>query len=59
VVSGGIRALGTDSVVVFTQIVRTLDRVHAWAEQDTVSLVAAAAFVPQVVEGVESAAIAC
>jgi DNA-binding winged helix-turn-helix (wHTH) protein/TolB-like protein len=59
VVSGGMRPLGADSVVVFTQVVRTLDRVHAWAEQDTVSLAAAAAFVPRVVEGVESSAIAC
>ncbi|MGE0159910.1 MAG: winged helix-turn-helix domain-containing protein [Gemmatimonadales bacterium] len=59
VVSGGIRAVGTDTVVVFTQIVRTLDRVHAWASQDTVPVASAAAFVPDVVEGVRSAASAC
>ena len=59
VVSGGIRAVGIDSVVVFTQVVRTLDRVHAWASQDTVHVSAAATVVPVVVEGVGSAASAC
>ncbi len=59
VVSGGIRAVGTDSVVVFTQVVRTGDRVHAWASLDTVAVGGTAALVPVVVAGVESAAEAC
>ena len=59
VVSGGIRAAGNDSVVVFTQVVRTLDRVHAWASQDTVMPSAAGSVVSAIVAGVESAAGAC
>jgi DNA-binding winged helix-turn-helix (wHTH) protein/TolB-like protein len=59
VVSGGLRAVGPDSVVVFTQVVRTLDRVHAWARQDTVAVTAAATVVPGVVGGVEESASAC
>ena len=59
VVSGGIRAVTRDTVVVFTQVVRTLDRVHAWASLDTVSVAAAGSVVPIVVQGVERAAGAC
>lgn len=60
VVSGGIRAVGPDSIVVFTQIVRTSDRVHVWARLDTVALaVAAEGVVPGVVAGVEEAAGGC
>jgi DNA-binding winged helix-turn-helix (wHTH) protein/TolB-like protein len=59
VVSGGIRAVGADSVVVFTQVVRTLDRVHAWASQDTVSTSGVGTVVPIAVEGVGRAARAC
>jgi DNA-binding winged helix-turn-helix (wHTH) protein/TolB-like protein len=59
VVSGGIRAVTSDTVVVFTQVVRTLDRVHAWASLDTVPVAAAGSIVPIVVRGVESAADAC
>jgi TolB-like protein len=60
VVSGGIRGVGVDSVVVFTQIVRTGDRVHVWAALDTVAARGAAALVvPGVVEGVEGAIAAC
>jgi len=59
VVSGGIRAVGTDSVVVFTQIVRTADRVHAWARLDTVAVATASSVVPGVMEGVEESATAC
>lgn len=33
--SGSVESTGTDSVVVFTQIVRANDRVHVWAELDT------------------------
>jgi DNA-binding winged helix-turn-helix (wHTH) protein/TolB-like protein len=60
VVSGGIRGLGGDSVVVFTQIVRARDRVHVWASNDTVPAVRAAPSVLRhVVQGVESAAADC
>jgi DNA-binding winged helix-turn-helix (wHTH) protein len=59
VVSGGIRAVGRDSIVVFTQIVRTLDRVHAWATQDTVPASSAASVVPRIVDGVASARGSC
>jgi DNA-binding winged helix-turn-helix (wHTH) protein/TolB-like protein len=60
VVSGAIRSLGPDSVVVFTQVVRTSDRVHVWAAQDTVLATGAAAVVvPRVLEGVEGAATGC
>jgi len=59
IVSGGIRAVTRDTVVVFTQVVRTLDRVHAWASLDTVSVAAAGSVVPIVVQGVRSAAGAC
>jgi DNA-binding winged helix-turn-helix (wHTH) protein/TolB-like protein len=60
VVSGGIRSVGPDSVVVFTQVVRTSDRVHVWAALDTVLATGAAAVVvPHVLEGVEGAATGC
>jgi len=60
VVSGAMRVLGRDSVIVFTQVVRTVDRVHAWASQDTASVArAATAVVPRVVGGVASAAAGC
>ena len=59
IVSGGIRAVTRDTVVVFTQVVRTLDRVHAWASLDTVPIDATTRIVPIVVQGVESAAGAC
>jgi DNA-binding winged helix-turn-helix (wHTH) protein/TolB-like protein len=59
VVSGGIRAVTGDTVVVFTQVVRTLDRVHAWASLDTVPTAATSTVVPIVMRGVEGAAGAC
>jgi DNA-binding winged helix-turn-helix (wHTH) protein/TolB-like protein len=60
VVSGGIRGLGADSVVVFTQVVRTIDRVHVWASSDTTwSARASTSVLPRVVEGVESAVGGC
>lgn len=34
-VSGNVESTGADSVVVFTQIVRANDRVHVWAQMDT------------------------
>ena len=37
VMSGQIRLIAGDSAVVFTQIVRTSDRVHVWAALDTVA----------------------
>lgn len=36
-VSGSVRPLGPDSLVVFTQVVRTSDGVHAWAHWDTLT----------------------
>jgi DNA-binding winged helix-turn-helix (wHTH) protein/TolB-like protein len=59
IVSGGIRAVSRDTVVVFTQVVRTLDRVHAWASLDTVPASASGSVVPIVVRGVEGAAGVC
>jgi DNA-binding winged helix-turn-helix (wHTH) protein len=59
IVSGGIRAVTRDTVVVFTQVVRTLDRVHAWASLDTVAVSEAGSVVPIVVRGVEGAADVC
>jgi DNA-binding winged helix-turn-helix (wHTH) protein/TolB-like protein len=59
VVSGDIRAVGVDSVVVFTQVVRTRDRVHTWADLDTVPTRMAAGVVARVVEGVEQSAASC
>jgi DNA-binding winged helix-turn-helix (wHTH) protein len=59
IVSGGIRAVTRDTVVIFTQVVRTLDRVHAWASLDTVAVGEAGSVVPVVVRGVEGAADVC
>ncbi|MEX2049453.1 MAG: winged helix-turn-helix domain-containing protein [Gemmatimonadota bacterium] len=59
VVSGGIRAVGADSVVIFTQVVRTRDRVHTWAGLDTVPTSMAAGVVARVVAGVEQSAASC
>jgi len=60
VVSGAVQATGTDSVIVFTQIVRTTDRVHVWARLDTVSVSnAVAAIVPGVARGVVAALPGC
>jgi DNA-binding winged helix-turn-helix (wHTH) protein/TolB-like protein len=60
VVSGNIRAVSADSVVVFTQVVRTSDRFHAWASTDAAIVATAGSVViPQVVEGVEAASRAC
>ena len=58
VVSGSVRAAGGGSAIVFTQIVRTADRVHVWASTDTVSGEAAldglvAQIVPAVAESAE------
>lgn len=59
VVSGGMRAHTTDSVIVFTQIVRASDRVHVWARVDTVRLATPGVVVPGIVDGVEGAAGRC
>lgn len=60
VVSGGIRATRADTLVVFTQIVRTSDRVHAWAGLDTVAArTAATTVVSHVLDGVRRTAEAC
>lgn len=53
VLSGSLLRAGADSVIVFTQIVRTSDRVHVWVKQDTVALAGAvAAVTPAIVAGV-------
>jgi DNA-binding winged helix-turn-helix (wHTH) protein len=60
VMSGSVRMVDSDRVVVFTQIVRTSDRVHVWAVQDTVaSERAAAAAVATIVEGTERSLDGC
>lgn len=37
ILSGSLRWMASDSAVVFTQLVRTLDRVHVWARWDTLA----------------------
>jgi DNA-binding winged helix-turn-helix (wHTH) protein len=60
VMSGSVRMVDSDRVVVFTQIVRTSDRVHVWAVQDTVaSERAGAAAVATIVEGTERSLDGC
>lgn len=62
VMSGSARTLGSppDRLVVFTQIVRTRDRAHLWAAQDTLPLDGAVAGVlPRIVEGVHHALGGC
>jgi DNA-binding winged helix-turn-helix (wHTH) protein len=56
VLSGGLRMSDDATLVVFTQLVRSTDRVHVWASTDTVPGVAALEQVlPAIVEGVEQA----
>ena len=53
VLSGGIRPVGEDSVAVFTQLVRSSDRVHVWAKLDSVPRsLATSGVVERVVDGV-------
>ena len=55
VLSGSARIVGPPPgrAVIFTQIVRTRDRVHVWAAQDTTSITDAVAHVlPRIVDGV-------
>jgi DNA-binding winged helix-turn-helix (wHTH) protein len=60
VTSGSVEAFGIDSVLVFTQIVRSSDRVHVWARLDTVAIVdAIERVVPAVTDGVNGALDAC
>ena len=55
VLSGGLRLAPDTGVVVFTQLVRTSDRVHVWASLDTLSAEGVLAdAVPSIVEGVGS-----
>ncbi|NNF14657.1 MAG: hypothetical protein HKN72_15630, partial [Gemmatimonadetes bacterium] len=45
-----------DRVVFFTQVVRTRDRAHVWAAQDTLPIEGAVTLLlPRIVEGVRSA----
>jgi TolB-like protein len=62
VLSGAARIVGPPPgrVVVFTQIVRTSDRVHVWASQDTTSMAdAVVGVLPRIVEGVREALVGC
>lgn len=55
VLSGGLRVASDTGVVVFTQLVRTSDRVHVWASLDTLAVEdALTEAVPAIVAGVES-----
>ncbi len=60
VLSGGLDVLADSRVVVFTQVVRTSDRVHVWASTDTVpGPEALDLVVPAVLEGVAGALPGC
>jgi len=58
--SGSVEAFGADSVVVFTQIVRSSDRVHVWARLDTVAIIdVIERVVPAVTNGMREAVEGC
>ncbi|NNM32847.1 MAG: hypothetical protein HKO53_07255 [Gemmatimonadetes bacterium] len=60
VLSGGLRVASDTGVVVFTQLVRTSDRVHVWASLDTLAVEdALTEAVPDIVAGVESVLDVC
>jgi len=60
VASGSVEAFGADSVVVFTQIVRSSDRVHVWARLDTVAVIdVIERVVPAVTDGMSESVEAC
>lgn len=60
VLSGGIRVAADTGVIVFTQAVRSADRVHVWASMDTVSGVDPLdQVVPRILQGVRDVVHAC
>lgn len=60
VASGHVSAIGSDSVRVFTQVVRTGDRVHTWASVDTLAAEEAVARVAaSVLAGARTALAGC
>ncbi len=60
VLSGSVRALDGDTLVVFTQIVRARDGIHVWAARDTMIVSRTSALlVPQVSAGVRQALARC
>ena len=60
VVSGSLRVVPGGEAVVFTQIVRTADRVHVWASTDTlVRLEAYQGLVPPILAAIADAATGC
>lgn len=59
-VSGSVRFLSPDTLVVFSQIVRASDRVHVWAERDTLLAgTAAGVLADRIVEGARGAVRRC
>ncbi len=58
--SGSVRFLSRDTLVVFSQIVRASDRVHLWAERDTLLAgTAASVLADRIVEGARGAVSRC
>ena len=58
--SGSVRFLSRDTLVVFSQIVRASDRVHLWAERDTLLAGTAASVLPdRIVEAARGAVARC
>lgn len=58
--SGSVRLLAPDTLVVFSQVVRTSDRVHVWAERDTLPVDSApGVLADRVVEGARGAVASC
>lgn len=58
--SGSVRLLTQDTLVVFSQIVRTSDRVHVWAERDTLLAESApGVLADRIVEGAKGAVARC
>jgi len=60
VLSGGVRVSEESSLVVFTQLVRTADRVHVWASTDTVGPMGGLdAVTAEVLGGIDGALAGC
>lgn len=59
-VSGSARPLGPDSLLVFTQVVRTADGVHAWAHWDTLTTARSGSDLARtVLDGTRGSLVAC